>query len=114
MSTTVEEELSEDERAGLELVRTTGGVHQSDFWKELDVTSRKGSRIAESLEDRDLIEREDTVYEGHNTYYLSPVARDLDFSLLMAGNNLSPLVGEEDVEPESDAFSQWIMQLAYQ
>lgn len=111
MSTTVEEELSADERAGLELVRSSGGIHQSDFWKELDVDSRKGSRIAERLEDRDLIEREDTVYDGHNTYYLAPVARDLDFSLLMAGNNLSPLVGEEDVEPESDAFSQWIMQL---
>jgi len=111
MSTTVEEELSADERAGLELVRSSGGIHQSDFWKELDVDSRKGSRIAEHLEEHDLIEREDTVYDGHNTYYLAPVARDLDFSLLMAGNNLSPLVGEEDVEPESDAFSQWIMQL---
>ncbi len=114
MSTTAEEDLSAEERQGLELVRSTGGIHQSDFWKELDVDSRKGSRIAESLEDRDLVQREDTVYNGHNTYYISPAARDLDFSLLMAGNNLSPLVGEEDVEPESDVFSQWIMQLAYQ
>lgn len=112
MSTTVEDDLSADERAGLELVRSSGGIHQSDFWKELDVNSRKGSRIAESLEDSGLIQREDTVYNGHNTYYISPVARDLDFSLLMAGNNLSPLVGEEDVEPDGDAFSQWIMQLA--
>ena len=114
MSTAAEEDLSADERAALELVRTSGGIHQSDFWKELDVSSRKGSRIAESLEDRGLVEREDTVYNGHNTYYISPAARDLDFSLLMAGNNLSPLVGEEDIEPESDAFSQWIMQLAYE
>lgn len=109
---TAEEDLSADERAGLELVRSTGGIHQSDFWKELDVDSRKGSRIAEALEDHGLVEREDTVYDGHNTYYIAPVARDLDFSLLMAGNTLSPLVGEEDVEPESDVFSQWIMQLA--
>jgi DNA-binding MarR family transcriptional regulator len=114
MSTTAEADLSEDERAALELVRSTGGIHQSDFWKELDVDSRTGSRIAERLEERDLVEREDTVYDGHNTYYIAPAARDLDFSLLMAGNELSPLVGEEDVEPESDAFSQWIMQLAYQ
>jgi DNA-binding MarR family transcriptional regulator len=114
MSTTAEDDLSEDERAGLELVRSTGGIHQSDFWKELDVNSRKGSRIAEALEDHNLVEREDTVYDGHNTYYISPMARDLDFSLLMAGNNLSPLVGEEDVDPESDVFSQWIMELAYQ
>ena len=114
MSMAAEGDLSEDERDALELVRTTGGIHQSEFWKELDVSSRKGSRIAESLENRGLVQREDTVYDGHNTYYIAPAARDLDFSLLMAGNNLSPLVGEEDVEPESDAFSQWIMQLAYE
>ena len=114
MSMAAEEDLSEEERSALELIRTTGGIHQSDFWKELDVSSRKGSRIAEALEERDLIQREDTVYNGHNTYYLSPAARDLNFSLLMAGNSLSPLVGDEDIEPEGDAFSQWIMQLAYQ
>ena len=26
-----EAELNEDERAGLELIRETGGIHQSDF-----------------------------------------------------------------------------------
>ena len=48
-SATSEADLSEDERAGLELIRESGGIHQSDFWKELDVSSRKGSRIVESL-----------------------------------------------------------------
>ncbi|MFB6296136.1 MAG: helix-turn-helix transcriptional regulator, partial [Halobacteriales archaeon] len=48
-ATAAEEDLSEDERRGLELVRETGGIYQSDFWKELDVSSRKGSRIVESL-----------------------------------------------------------------
>ena len=43
----IESDLSADERAGLELIRETGGIHQSDFWKELDISSRKGSRIAE-------------------------------------------------------------------
>ncbi|MEF8830034.1 MAG: MarR family transcriptional regulator, partial [Halobacteriales archaeon] len=62
-----EADLSEDERRGLELVRETGGIHQSDFWKELDVSSRKGSRIVETLAEADLIEREETVYQGHNT-----------------------------------------------
>ena len=28
-----EEDLNEDERVGLELIRETGGIHQSDFWK---------------------------------------------------------------------------------
>jgi DNA-binding MarR family transcriptional regulator len=109
-----EEDLSEDERAALELVRETGGIHQSEFWKELDVTSRKGSRIADSLEEKGLIDREETVYDGHNTYLISPTARDLEFSLLMAGDMLSPFIGEEEVDANSDAFSQWIMNLAYE
>jgi len=107
-------ELSEDELAGLTLVRDTGGIHQSDFWKELDVSSRKGSRIVESLVELELVEREEAVYAGHNTYYITPTARDLDFTLLMAGDMLSPFIGEEEVDPNSDAFSQWIMNLAYQ
>ena len=115
MSTSpAEDDLSEDQRRGLELIRETGGIHQSDFWKELDVSSRKGSRIVESLVEEDLIDREDTVYNGHNTYYLSPKARDLDFSLLMAGDLLSPFIGDEEINAQSDAFTQWIMNLAYE
>ncbi|PSP78462.1 MarR family transcriptional regulator [Halobacteriales archaeon QS_1_68_20] len=109
-----EADLSEDDRRGLELIRDTGGIHQSDFWKELEVSSRKGSRIVDSLAEQGLIQREETVYEGHNTYYLTPAPRDLDFSLLMAGDKLSPFIGEEEVDPNSDAFSQWIMTLAYE
>jgi len=109
-----EEELSEDERRGLELVRETGGIHQSDFWKQLDVSSRTGSRIVESLVEQELIEREEAVYKGHNTYFLTPTARDLEFSMLMAGDMLSPFVGSEEADPQSDAFSQWVMQLAYE
>ena len=109
-----EADLSDDDFAGLELVRETGGIHQSDFWKELDVSSRKGSRIAETLESRGLIEREEAVYDGHNTYFLHPTAKDLDFALLMAGDMLSPFIGEEEIDPNSDAFTQWLMNLAYE
>jgi DNA-binding Lrp family transcriptional regulator len=116
MSAGQESDLSETERDGLELVRETGGIHQSDFWKELDVDSRKGSRIVDKLEERGLAEREETVYDGHNTYLVTPVRdpRDLEFSLLMAGDMLSPFVGDEEVDPQSDAFSQWVMNLAYE
>ena len=109
-----ESALSEDERRGLALVRDSGGIHQSDFWKELDVSSRKGSRIVEALVEEDLVQREETVYNGHNTYYITPAKKDLDFSLLMAGDMLSPFVGNEEVAPHSDAFSQWVMSLAYE
>jgi len=115
MSTTsAEETLTEDERAGLELIRETGGIHQSNFWKELGVSSRKGSRIVESLLEKELIDRDETVYEGHNTYYLSPTAMDLEFNLLMAGDMLSPFVGDEEVDARDDTFSQWVMNLAYE
>jgi hypothetical protein len=109
-----EADLSGDELAGLELIRESGGIHQSDFWKELDISSRKGSRVAEHLASLDLIKREETVYNGHNTYYLEPAAKDLQFSLLMAGDMLSPFIGEEEVNPNSNAFSQWLMNLAYE
>lgn len=116
MSTAAESDLSTDEREGLELIRRRGGIHQSDFWKELDVDSRKGSRIIETLVEEGLVEREETVYNGHNTYYVTPILdpQDLDFSLLMAGDLLSPFVGDEEVDPQDDRFSQWIMQLAYE
>jgi hypothetical protein len=109
-------DLSDRQRAGLELIRETGGIHQSEFWKELDVSSRTGSRIVDALAEKGLIERESVVYEGHNTYHLTPVrnARDRDFSLLLAGDQLSPFVGEDDADPLDDDFSQWIMNLAYQ
>ena len=112
----IEGDLSEDERAGLELVRETGGIYQSEFWKELDVSSRKGSRIVSSLEEVGLVEREKAVYEGNTTYLIKPVIRDedLEYAFLMAGDMLSPFVGEEDVDPRSDAFSQWIMNLVYE
>ena len=110
----VEAGLSEDQQAGLALIRETGGIHQSDFWKALEVSSRKGSRIVDRLLEADLIEREATVYNGHNTYLLTPKARDLNFALLMAGDMLSPFIGEEEVDPRSDAFSQWVMNLAYE
>ena len=116
MSTAAEDGLSEIERQGLELIRETGGIHQSEFWKELDVDSRKGSRIIDGLEERELVEREETVYDGHNTYLITPIRdpRDLEFSMLMAGDMLSPFVGDEEVDPQSDAFSQWVMSLAYE
>ena len=116
MSTAAEADLSEVEREGLELIRTTGGIHQSDFWKELDVDSRKGSRIIDKLEEMGLVERSETVYDGHKTYLVTPILdpRDLDFSLLMAGDQLSPFVGDEEIDPQGDAFSQWVMTLAYE
>jgi len=116
MSAEALEDLSDDERRGLDLVRESGSVYQSEFWKALDVSSRKGSRIATALEEAGLIEREKAVHQGNTTYELRPVIRDrdLNYRLLMAGEMLSPFVGEEEMDPQSDAFSQWIMNLVYE
>ena len=109
----IESELSDDEQRGLELIHETGGIHQSEFWKQLDCSSRKGSRIVESLLTDELIKRSETVYNGQRTYFLEPRAKELDFRLLMAGDMLSPFIGDDDVDIQSDTFTQWLMQLAY-
>lgn len=102
------------ERA-LALIQERNGIYQSELWKELDVSSRTGSRIASDLEERSLIRREEVTYKGRKTYLLRPAQKDLDFSLLMAGNEISPLIdNQEDLDPvESDAFTQWVLQLAH-
>lgn len=109
-----DEELGTREAQGLALVQARGRIHQSDFWKELDVNSRTGSRIASNLKDNGLIRREEATYNGQRTYLLLPTKEDLDFSLLMAGDLISPLIGGEgDVDPiDSTAFNQWILKLA--
>jgi len=104
---------SRKEHRGLQLIQDTGGIHQSEFWKELDISSRKGSRIVDSLLDQELINREETVHNSRKTYYLEPTAEELDFRLLMAGDMLSPLIGNEEIDPQSDSFSQWLMNLQY-
>ena len=112
MSTTEPiDELSHGERQGLQLINDSGGIHQSEFWKELDVSSRTGSRMIDRLLEAELIERTETVYDGRKTYYLEPTKIDLDYRLLMAGDMLSPLIGEDNVDLQSDVFSQWVMNL---
>jgi DNA-binding MarR family transcriptional regulator len=106
-------ELESIERRALRLIESEDGLPQSEMWKELDVSSRKGSRIASKLEDRGLIEREEGVHEGNKTYILYPVVEKLDYSLLVAGDMVSPFVGEENPDPRSGSFTEWIYELAY-
>jgi hypothetical protein len=46
------------------------GILQSTLWKELDLTSRDGSRVAIRLEKRSLIKREKILENGRWTYKL--------------------------------------------
>jgi hypothetical protein len=49
------------------------GILQSKLWKELDLTSRDGSRVAIRLEKRALIKREKVLQGGRWTYKLFAV-----------------------------------------
>ena len=65
-----------------EIVATYGnnGIHQSDLWKKLKLTSRDGSRLALKLERMGLITREKILLKGRWTYKLiiikSPIGTD--------------------------------------
>ena len=106
-------ELSDDEQRGLNLLKEQKQIYQSEFWKQLDISSRKGSRIISKLLNKDLIEREETVYNGHNTYLITIKTKpeDLDFSLLMADDMISPFIGDETVDAMSDEFTEWLLLL---
>jgi DNA-binding MarR family transcriptional regulator len=64
--------VSPDEKRASDLITSEGGLLQSERWKELDARSRKGSRLAKSLAEKDLIKREETVSDGRTTYLLTP------------------------------------------
>ncbi len=65
---------NELEHKALTVISNNGkeGVLQSELWRELDATSREGSRIALKLETKGLILREKELYEGRWTYRLFP------------------------------------------
>jgi len=54
------------------------GILQSELWKELDLTSRDGSRVAIRLEKRSLIRREKILESGRWTYKLFAVKLPVD------------------------------------
>jgi len=49
------------------------GILQSQLWKELNLTSRDGSRLAIRLEKRGMIRREKVLENGRWTYRLYPI-----------------------------------------
>ena len=62
------------EQKALQFVINTGseGVLQSELWRELDASSREGSRVAIKLEEKGLIQREKELQGGRWTYRLFP------------------------------------------
>jgi hypothetical protein len=62
------------EQKALHFVIGTGfkGVLQSELWRELDASSREGSRVAIKLEEKGLVRREKELQGGRWTYRLFP------------------------------------------
>jgi DNA-binding Lrp family transcriptional regulator len=87
------------------------GVFQNVIWKELNIDSRKCSRIIKKLLDKDLIIREVGVSNGARTYLLK-AKEDVKekYDLLLAGNMFSSCTGcTGDCAPEyCGRLSEWI------
>lgn len=105
--------LTESEKEAYKIIKSENGIHQSELWKIIGCDSRTGSRLANSLEEKELITRENTVYNGHNTYKLNIINKpeELDFSLLMAGDMISPFIDDDEIDPMSSEFTEWLMKL---
>ena len=93
------------------------GVFQNVIWKELDIDSRKCSRIIKKLLDKDLIIREVGVSNGARTYLLKAKEEVKEkYDLLLSGEMFSSCTGcTYDCEPEyCGRLSEWIENLMAQ
>ena len=68
---------SDLEHKALHLIANAGnqGVLQSEMWRDLDASSREGSRISIKLENKGLIRRERELFGGRWTYRLYPMRK---------------------------------------
>jgi DNA-binding MarR family transcriptional regulator len=92
----------------------TEGVFQNVIWKELQIDSRKCSRIIKKLLDKNLIIREVGVSNGARTYLLKAKEEIKEkYDLLLAGEMFSACTGCTcDCEPEyCGRLSEWIGKL---
>jgi len=90
------------------------GVFQSELWKEMDIDSRKCSRIVTKLVKDGLVIRESAVSNGARTYLLK-VAEDEkpSYDELLAGEMFSPCAGCRDAcQPEyCSKLGDWVLHL---
>jgi hypothetical protein len=110
------------EEKALALIKTrTRGVLQSELWKDLEIDSRKCSRVVAKLEAEGKVKRTWETVSGTRTYRLSYVEtkkeapkKEYRFDLIMAEDQVAPCVGctyecEPDYCPD---LGEWIELLA--
>ena len=90
------------------------GVYQSELWKEMEIDSRKCSRIVTKLVKDGIVIRESAVSNGARTYLLKS-AEDAkpSYDDLLAGEEFSPCAGCRDAcQPEyCIKLGDWIFYL---
>lgn len=108
-------ELTEIEIRALKAIKSSpDGILQSELWKELDVDSRKCSRIVKKLLESESVERIEYRQDGIKTYRLIVRKGPIDPGFLMAGDELIPCVAceLECVIEECPYLLDWMYQLA--
>lgn len=107
--------LSELEKEAIRLIESEDEIVQSELWKILDCSAGKGSEIARKLEELGMIERGKIVKNGSSTYKLVKApknVKDLNFSLLLSGDQISPFIDNNNIDVNDERFTQWIMKLS--
>jgi len=90
------------------------GIFQNELWKEMDIDSRKCSRIVTKLVTDGLVTRESAVSNGARTYLLKIAEEEKSpFDLLLVGDMFSPCAGCRDAcQPEyCGRIAEWILHL---
>ena len=108
---------NELEHKALDFISNNGtdGVLQSELWRELDATSREGSRIALKLETKGLILREKELFEGRWTYRLFPKRKPaslnsiIDSPCLMCPNDARCGAWSPISPNECSRLTMWIL-----
>ncbi|MEA1943979.1 MAG: Lrp/AsnC family transcriptional regulator, partial [Euryarchaeota archaeon] len=86
--------MEEIEERALELIRrSSDGILQNRLWKELEIDSRRCTRIIRKLLDAAMVERESVVADGVRTYRIRFTGETRKFELLIAGELFDPCVG---------------------
>lgn len=96
------------------ITKNKEGIYQNVLWKELDIDSRKCSRIVAKLLKEGKITREKATANGSNTYLIKATSPEKKtFELLLSGNMFSPCTGcRLACQPEScEALTKWILHL---
>lgn len=94
------------------------GILQCDLWRELDASSREGSRIALKLERRGLINRDRTIFNGRWTYKIFSKRRPMTIDSILgipcvACQDILKCGIESPVSPNTcENLTQWLLSLA--